>query len=175
MTKKHVVGPFIASPEAHRWAGDFHGRTPGSAAFSAKWREIAKREPEAFKDAQFNFIKQQNYDPAVASVKKATGYDLDRASQPVQQATFSAAVQHGQARLFISKAVRVTDRIFGRNDPRYQTALINSIYDRRSAYVASLRDHAAKVGDRKHAIQYDSIIRNRLVFERQAALRNMRI
>ncbi len=115
-TKKKTAAEFVASPQAAHWVGDFHGLTPGSASFSAKWREVAARDPVGFKEAQFAFIKRRNYDWVVASVAKSTGYDIDHADLPVRQAAFSTAMQNGRPNLLLRDAVRAADRMAKRTD-----------------------------------------------------------
>ena len=82
---------------------------------------------------------------------------------------FSAAVQHHHASTFISEAVRDTDLKVGRGNARYETALIDEIYRRRTAYVQRLAVSARNNHHDGDASTFDNIVRNRLPVGRKAA------
>ncbi len=81
---------FLSSSE---YGADFAGLKPGTAAFDAKWKEVAQNDP-TFGDAQHDFIKSTHYDPAVAGLKNA-GIDLSERGAAVQDAIWSSSVQFG--------------------------------------------------------------------------------
>lgn len=123
---------FLAN-EGRAWAGEFGGAAPGSAAFSATWREIAAREPGAFGDAQHGFIQRTHHDVQAARVETNTGLDVSTRSHAVQDAVWSTAVQHGPASNVVTNAVRnVEARGISREDGvAYDRALIDAIYAER--------------------------------------------
>ncbi|RPD85251.1 LysM domain-containing protein [Luteimonas sp. 100069] len=123
---------FLAS-EGSAWAREFAASAPGSVAFSATWREIAARDPQAFGDAQHGFIRRTHHDVQVERVATDTGLDISTRSQAVQDAVWSTAVQHGPANNVVINAVRdVEARGLSPGDGvAYDRALIDAIYDER--------------------------------------------
>lgn len=123
-----------------------------------------------FGNAQDAFTGRSHYEEKVRGVLRHTGFNLDRANIAVQQAAFSVSVQHGGAERILRDAVLYADRQAMRTDSGFEAALIRSIYDRRIAYVARLRDQARaqrRLGD---AQTFDNIIKNRYRLERAEAL-----
>ena len=143
---------FLASPEFASWAADFTDLTPGKPEFNKQWRAMAARDRDAFQKAQHLFIQRTHYEPAVAAVRKELKLDLDSRSDAVRNSVWSVAVQHGRAATILSHAVRDTDRTMAKTDPGYDQALIDNIYGRRIAYVASYRnDVIAKAAKLEHS------------------------
>lgn len=79
------------------------GKTPGSASFDAAWKQLASSNKN-FAQYQHNFVQRKYYDPAVKSVMKNVGLDISKRSPAVQDAIWSAAVQHGSGS--VSKIVK---------------------------------------------------------------------
>lgn len=130
----------VASREFKRWAADFKGLAPGTKEFGDRWKEVTKRDPAAFQDAQHAYTKRSHYDPAVASIKHDTHLDFNDRSDAVRNAVWSVSVQHGKAVRILLRAVNHTDMMLKRTDPEYDKALIDNIYHDRIAYVTSLRN-----------------------------------
>lgn len=82
----------VANPAIYKL---FEGKTVGSAAFDKAWKQAAAGGN--FDKYQHDYIQQKFYAPAVSSIKKSTGLDVNRRSLAVQNAVWSTAVQHGQA------------------------------------------------------------------------------
>lgn len=103
---------------------------PGSAGFSAKWKEIAARDTGGFAELQHRAIQEKYYEPAVANVKKATGIDVNARTPALQEAIWSTAVQHGSGA--VAKIVQraLSNSPNGKND---DAALISAIYDERGS------------------------------------------
>lgn len=131
-SKTGTAAAFVAN-EGRRWAALLPG-APGSAEFSAGWREVAKREPEAFGSAQHAFIERTHYRPAVDVVRQRSGVDLDARSQGVRDAAWSVAVQHGKAADILLGAL--ADAGTGASD----ADLLRALYRRRSAYVRAIAE-----------------------------------
>jgi hypothetical protein len=70
------------------------GKPPGSAAFDSAWKQLSSNNKN-FAQYQHDFTKKQYYDPAVQSVFKNIGLDVERRPQAVKDAIWSTAVQHG--------------------------------------------------------------------------------
>ena len=154
--------------EGARWAGELRGR-PGSATFSADWRTIASREPQAFGDAQHAFIRRTHYAPAVATVRDRTGLDLDTRHDAVRDAVWSVSVQHGGAATILVRAVERAGRTHAPSAPGYDRALIESIYAERSAYVLDVARNSTRLsaGERQ---QLRDIVATRYPAELRDAL-----
>lgn len=153
--------------EGAAWASVFGKAAPGSASFSRAWRAVAGREPEAFAEAQHRFIERTHYRPAVATVLKETGLDLDARHRAVRDATWSVAVQHGRAAVILVDAVKAVLAQFSPNDrAAFDRALIEAIYAKRSTYVLRVAERASAAPART----LRSIVRNRYPAELEAAL-----
>lgn len=136
-----TAAAFVAA-EGVRWSRDFIGRAPGTPAFSAAWKAIAAREPEAFAAAQHAFIERTHYRPVVQAVLAQTGLDLDARAAAVRDACWSCAVQHGGAARVLGRAVARADRRASRTDRAYDRALVEEIYAERCDYVSKLAERA---------------------------------
>ncbi len=123
-----VPQQFVAS-EGKRWAAEFGSTVPGTAAFSAIWESIGKREPREFHDAQHAFIKRTHYDRAITYVFNESGTDLSTHSHALQDVIWSTAVQHGGEHPMIMRArQRFPEKP---SDKGFDKALISGIYDER--------------------------------------------
>ncbi len=89
-----TVKQFVSQPD-FPFRNDFAGLVPGSAQFSAKWRDIASRFPENFKAAEHEFIKRTHYDPLCAKIESDDGVDIAHCSHALQDVVWSTAVQFG--------------------------------------------------------------------------------
>lgn len=76
-----------------KYGDQFAGLEPGTPEFNAKWKEVAKADPE-FGTAQHDYIKATKFDPAMAGLKKS-GIDLSKDGAAVQDAIWSTSVQFG--------------------------------------------------------------------------------
>ena len=127
--------------EGSRWAGEFRGMDPTvRGAFEAKWREIAAREPEAFFNAQHDFIQRTKYDVVRNTVLDRTGVDINTLPPAVRDAVWSMSVQHGRAAQIITGSIRSLQANGQLGDGR---AIINRLYDDRVAYVNRIELPAA--------------------------------
>ncbi|MFC4728142.1 glycoside hydrolase family protein [Coralloluteibacterium thermophilus] len=123
---------FLAN-EGSRWAAEFGGAAPGSASFTGTWKAIAAREPEAFGQAQHDFIKRTHYDVQVARVQARTGIDVSGRSAAVQDVVWSTAVQHGPASDIVAGAMGkvAAQGLTPADGAAYDRALIHAVYDER--------------------------------------------
>lgn len=133
-SKTGTVAAFIDA-EGKPWAGEFAGKAPGTQAFSAAWKAVALRVPEAFAAAQHAFIERTHYRPAVEAVREQTGLDLSTCHRAVRDAVWSCSVQHGRAAQILVAAVKSTDGALKRGTSYYDRALLERIYAERAAYV----------------------------------------
>ena len=163
-----TVAAFVAG-EGARWAAIFGAAKPGSDTFSARWKDIAEREPDAFAEAQHAFIERTHYRPAVQAVLDTTGLDLDSRHNAIRDATWSCAVQHGGAAKILSAAVASVDKAIKRTSSLYDRQLLDRIYTERSQYV---RNVAARLPARQ-AETLLAMVRNRYPDEFARARRMM--
>lgn len=89
-SKQGEVQKFL---KGSKYGEQFAGLQPGTPEFNAKWKEVAKADPE-FGNAQHDYIKATKFDPAMAGLKKA-GIDLSKDGAAVQDAVWSTSVQFG--------------------------------------------------------------------------------
>src|SRR5205085_6540797 len=75
-SKIGVVARYIADPD-FPFRAQFAGLQPGTAPFTAKWKEIAANQRDAFQASQHAFIKKTHFDPLVAKIKKEDDYDFN--------------------------------------------------------------------------------------------------
>jgi hypothetical protein len=99
-----TVARFVAEG-AFPWRPRFAGATPGSPEFSAQWKALATEAPDAFFEAQHEFIKRTHFDPLVGKVAAEDGLDLTLRSPAVQDVVWSTAVQHGPNTPVVHRAV----------------------------------------------------------------------
>lgn len=109
-SKTGSMGEFLRSKEAAPFAEHFSGLTPGSAAFTARYKELAASNPEEFAKAQHDYITRTHYGVAAEKLA-AKGIDLTTRSKAVQEMIYSTAVQYGPG-----GASRVIGRALGGQD-----------------------------------------------------------
>jgi hypothetical protein len=97
------VAKFVAQAD-FQWREDFTGLQPGSAAFSAKWEDIATRFPDAFKAAGRDYIKNNYFVPLSANINRDDGIDVTQRSHTFQDVIWSRAIQMGASTPAIHRA-----------------------------------------------------------------------
>ena len=127
-SKIGVVARYIADPD-FPFRAQFAGLQPGTAPFTAKWKEIAANQRDAFQASQHAFIKKTHFDPLVAKIKKEDDYDVNDRSFALRNVIWSTAVQHGPA-------TSIPHTAFGnagvtKNDDDFDEQLIRAIYAER--------------------------------------------
>lgn len=106
------------------YADEFQGLEFNSNNWQNKWKEIATREPEKFKTAQKDYIKQNFYEP---QLQKLAEYGVNTSNLPpaLQDVIWSTAVQHGGNTDVIIRALESL------SDDATLEDIINAIYDER--------------------------------------------
>jgi hypothetical protein len=126
------VQRFVDSDEGKPWASEFAGKPPGSPEFSAAWKRVAAKDPEQFRAANESFIDRTHNRPFVKNFEDQTGIDLRQRSLGLQQAAFSAAVQHGpDERRFADQINAEAARRGVSADKLTDRDICNTIYDER--------------------------------------------
>jgi hypothetical protein len=88
--------PVIQFLNNSKFKDKFAGLEPATAAFDAKWKEIATTNAADFKKEQHDYIQKKYYDVAVANLKRQ-GLDMTKYGPAVQDLIWSGAVQFGPA------------------------------------------------------------------------------
>lgn len=78
-----------------KYAKDFQGLTPGTPAFTNKWKEIAAKDPQGFEETQYQYFKGEYYNKGSNNIR-AAGIDLSGRGPAVQEAIWSTSIQYGQ-------------------------------------------------------------------------------
>ncbi len=89
--------PVLSYLKTSKYSALFAGLEPATAAFDAKWREIASTDREAFEKDQHDYTKKKYYDVLVANLQ-SKGLDLSSFGPAVQDLIWSTSVQFGPAR-----------------------------------------------------------------------------
>lgn len=88
--------PVIQFLNNSKFKDKFANLDPATAAFDAKWKEIATTYASDFKKEQHDYIQKKYYDVAVANLQRQ-GLDMTKYGPAVQDLIWSGAVQFGPA------------------------------------------------------------------------------
>ena len=88
--------PVIQFLNNSKFKDKFAGLEPATAAFDAKWQEIATTFKDEFKKEQHDYIQKKYYDVAVANLQRKN-LDMTKYGPAVQDLIWSGAVQFGPA------------------------------------------------------------------------------
>jgi hypothetical protein len=88
--------PVIQFLNNSKFKDKFAGLDPATAAFDAKWTEIATTNAASFKKEQHDYIQKKYYDVAIANLQRQ-GLDMTKYGPAVQDLIWSGAVQFGPA------------------------------------------------------------------------------
>lgn len=110
---------------ANQYGGALKGLKAGTSAFDSAWKAEAKKNPNAFKNAQHNYIEKTHYTPALNAFVKATGVVANKLPNAVKDMIWSIGVQHGSggaSNIFKSAGVKQSDSA---------SAIIKKVYTER--------------------------------------------
>lgn len=124
-TNTGTVKKFVTQAD-FPWKDDFKGLQPGTPAFSAKWKLIAKNEPDKFQEVQHAFIKKTHFDPLCAKVLQQDALDLTLRSHALQDAVWSTSVQFGGNTPIVHRAL--ANVVANSLSPDFDRLLITAIY-----------------------------------------------
>lgn len=134
-SKTGTMSQFLRSPEGRKFAPKFEGLEPGSSEFNKTYAQVAASQGAEFAKAQRDFIVRTHYEPAL---KTAGSLGFAVGDPRIQEAVFSASVQHGQ----VSKVLKMASDMASAEgrDLRSMDAgeQLPYIYKARSAYVSGL-------------------------------------
>jgi hypothetical protein len=127
-SKLGVVARFLAQLDPP-FRDKFGNLVPGTAQFSAVWKQLALDEPEEFQERQHAFIKKTHFDPLAKKIKNEDGLDVTTRSHALQDVIWSTAVQHGGASSIPHAALAKLG--IGPGDPEFDKKFITAIYAER--------------------------------------------
>ncbi|PYS68282.1 MAG: hypothetical protein DMF69_20675 [Acidobacteria bacterium] len=127
-TKTGTVKRFVSQTD-FPWRTEFSNLQPGTAPFTARWKQIASTETAAFQAAQHEFIKRTHYDLLAAKILSETGLDVNSRSRPVRDAVWSTSVQHGGGSPVVTNALATI--VVSSADPDFDALLLRAIYAER--------------------------------------------
>lgn len=110
------------------YAAQLEGMTPGGKDFATAWKGLATSDPDGFANAQFDFIKQTHFDPAMKETyARVPGLSLDGRSPVLAETLFSTTVQHRMnTDVIVSRALAGKD-VASMTDAQ----IITAVYDER--------------------------------------------
>lgn len=123
-----TVGRFVSQPD-FPFRSNFTSLAPGSAPFTAAWKELATSQRDAFQDSQHAYIKRTHYDPLVAKIKAEDQVDITTRSFTLQDVIWSTSVQHGPGTSIPHKAL--SSVTVPQEDPDFDKNFIIAIYAER--------------------------------------------
>jgi len=85
---------------------EFKGLKGGTEEFTAKWKELAAKDPAGLRKNEHEYIKETHYDPQVGKLEAELKLDLTKRSAALRDVVWSVAVQHGPRTDLIVTAVR---------------------------------------------------------------------
>lgn len=156
-SSKGTLNKFLSSTQ---YGSQFQGLTPGTQEFNSRWKQLAATDPN-FGQAQHDFIKQTHYDPAA---KYASSIGIDMSDPGMQQAVWSASVQHAGVNTILSKAVNSP----GWNDMSPEDK-IKQLYSVRSQYAmnAMMKDGASQNQINSVQNRYGNEVKDVLAYRNQ--------
>ena len=123
-----TVGRFVSQTD-FPFRSNFTNLAPGSAPFTAAWKQLATDQRDAFQDVQHTFIKRTHYDPLVAKIKAEDQLDINTRSLTLQDVIWSTSVQHGPGSSIPHVALRAVT--VPRQAPDFDKNFIIAIYAER--------------------------------------------
>jgi hypothetical protein len=90
--------PVIQFLNTSKFKDKFAGLEPATAAFDAKWTEIANTFKAEFKNEQHDYIQKKYYNVAISNLQRQ-GLDMTKYGPAVQDLVWSGAVQFGPANI----------------------------------------------------------------------------
>ena len=123
-----TVGRFVTQSD-FPFRSQFTGLTPGSAQFTAVWKQLAQTNRDEFQNAQHDYIKRTHFDPLVSKIMKEDGVNILTRSNALQDVIWSTAVQHGPGTNVPHVAIANIRTRPG--DPSFDSDFIKAIYAER--------------------------------------------
>jgi hypothetical protein len=88
------------------YPNEFVGLKGGTPEFTARWKELATKDPSGLHANEHAYIKETHFDPQVEKLAADLGLDVAKRSRVFQDAVWSTAVQHGPRTDVITTALK---------------------------------------------------------------------
>jgi hypothetical protein len=88
------------------YAEQFKGLKGGTTEFTARWKALAKEQPDQLRTREHEFIKNTHYDPLVKAIAKGLMLNVEQRSRALQNVIWSTAVQHGPGTRVLDAALK---------------------------------------------------------------------
>ncbi|WP_259740275.1 hypothetical protein [Pseudomonas brassicacearum] len=150
------------------WTSEFTGLTPGSSAFSDKWRELVDTKGQEFIDIEHEFIKVTHFDVQIQKVITDSGIDLRYHSHTINDVVWSTAVQQGPGASIIVNAISNIG-IPHEETKLYDTKLIDAIYNERGRKIVGGEKNGQLYYFSKNSIAVQEGVASRFVSEKAKA------
>ncbi|MBZ4418617.1 LysM peptidoglycan-binding domain-containing protein [Myxococcus sp. RHSTA-1-4] len=91
------VNRFVASlKDSHpQFYQALAGKKPATEEFNAAWKELARKDPQGFLEAQHDAVQGKYYEVAAGELHEKLGLDVGARSKALRDVVWSTAVQHG--------------------------------------------------------------------------------
>lgn len=156
-SKEGTVQAYLKSS---KYRNEFAGLPVNSPEFKAKWQQLGIVDPVGFQKDQEAYIKRTHYDPCVKTVKSEIGLDIDKRSDALKAAVFSASVHYGPGKAATLIRAALNNKGL---DPATATdeEIINAIYDYKLITVDSKfrsSSYNVREGIKKRAVQEKNLV-----------------
>lgn len=157
--------------EGAPWSGQFAGQAPGSPEFTSTWHKVANANPDAFFNAQHDYINRTHYQVQLQTIRDQTGVDLTNRSYALQDVVWSTAVQLGARSGEVVSAIADVKAAGGDpSSPSSDADLIRAIYAERGLQ----NPDGTLVHFASSSLKVQEGVRARYIQEQAAALRELR-
>lgn len=150
------------------WTSEFSGLTPGSAAFTSKWKELVETKGQEFVDVEHEFIKVSHFDIQIQKIITDAGIDLRYHSHTINDVVWSTAVQQGPGASIIVKAIDGLG-IPHEETKAYDEKLIDAIYNERGRKIVGGTSDGQLYYFSKNSIAVQQGVADRFVSEKAKA------
>ncbi|HEY0170269.1 MAG TPA: hypothetical protein VGB98_04395, partial [Pyrinomonadaceae bacterium] len=123
-----TVKRFVSQPD-FPFRATFAGLVPGTAQFTAAWKQLALSNRDEFQASQHDYIKKTHFDPLVKKIIDDNGVNVLTCSHALQDVIWSTAVQHGPGTNVPGVALRNIKTRPGA--PSFDSDFIKAIYGER--------------------------------------------
>ena len=150
------------------WASEFIELTPGSSAFSDKWRELVDTKGQEFIDVEHEYIRVSHFDVQIQKVITDTGVDLRYHSHTLNDVVWSTAVQQGPSASIIVNAINNIGTT-NKETKLYDEKLIDAIYTERGRRIVGGDKNGQLYYFSKNSIAVQNGVAERFILEKNKA------
>ena len=112
------------------WSQEFNNLTPGSSAFTNKWKELVSLHGTEFTEIEHEYIKLTHFDIQCNKIKKSTQIEIRCHSHTLNDVIWSTAVHLGPSTSAVIKAISKLEVSYEQTKA-YDEVLIKAIYKER--------------------------------------------